>query len=193
MATASKTSPKRRVEKPYACPANTDPNHTINRAYITATAHADASGSHLSRSEGQDHPHRGAAAAMKVTSEQSARQQAVDEVTDWLQSVWRLMAQGRINTFRPVPVYERRKLLPDSKINEIAAAIEDVFAYELDNYPGWHSDAQQIRPNQTLVTPGFSDLPPFQKRALVEGVDRILQKYRVEPKPRRRNLPKRVG
>lgn len=143
----------------------------------------------MSGSEGQDHSHRGAPAAMKVTSDTHVRQQAVDEVTDWLQNIWRLMSQGRINTLRPVPAYDRRKLLPDSKIEEVAEAIEDVFAYELANYPGWHQDAQQIRPNQTLVTPGFSDLPPLQKRALVEGVDRIMQKYRAEPKKRRRAGP----
>jgi len=118
---------------------------------------------------------------MKVTQVESRREEAVQEVTAWLQSIWRLMNQGRINTLRPVPTYDRRQLLPDDKVEEVALAIEGVFAFELENYPGWHQDAQQIKPNQHLVTPGFTGLEPLQKRALVEGVDRILQKYRVEP------------
>lgn len=116
---------------------------------------------------------------MKVTQVESRRIEAVQEVTAWLQSIWRLMDQGRINTLRPVPTYDRRSLLPDEKIEEVALAIEGVFAYELENYPSWHQDAQQIKSNQHLVTPGFAGLNLLQKRALVEGVDRILQKYRA--------------
>ncbi|MBP6979824.1 hypothetical protein KBB41_02145 [Candidatus Curtissbacteria bacterium] len=123
---------------------------------------------------------------MKVTQVESRREEAVQEVTAWLQSIWRLMNQGRINTLRPVPTYDRRQLLPDDKVEEVALAIEGVFAFELENYPGWHQDAQQIKPNQHLVTPGFTGLEPLQKRALVEGVDRILQKYRVGAKAKAR-------
>jgi len=116
---------------------------------------------------------------MKVTQEEGPRLQAVDEITEWLQSIWRLMSQGRINTLRPAPVYDRRPLLTDDKVEDAVFAIENVFAFELENYPGWHQDAQKIKANQHLVTPGFTGLPSLQKRALVEGVDRIMQKYRT--------------
>ena len=123
---------------------------------------------------------------MKVTQVESRREEAVQEVTAWLQSIWRLMNQGRIDTLRPVPTYDRRTLLTDAKVEDTVHAIEGVFAYELENYPGWHHDAQQIKPNQHLVTPGFIGLNLLQKRALVEGVDRILQKYRVGAKSKAR-------
>ena len=118
---------------------------------------------------------------MKVTQDEVRRAKAVQEVTAWLQSIWRLMNQGRIDTLRPIPTYDRRALLTDSKVEDTVHAIEGVFAFELENYPGYHQEAQQIKPNQHLVTPGFTGLQPLQKRALVECVDRILQKYRVEP------------
>ncbi|HLE79856.1 MAG TPA: hypothetical protein VJA25_01020, partial [Dehalococcoidia bacterium] len=62
----------------------------------------------------------------------------------------------------------------------VIKAIEyEVFQYEIDRYPGYHNAAQSVQPGEVLVRPGFAELPYEAKLYLVQGVDGILQRYRV--------------
>lgn len=117
---------------------------------------------------------------MKVIDDDDLITEASHRVTDWLQHVWQLMEDGRIDTLQPLPRYSRRRLLPDAKINEVVDFLENtVFQYEIDNYPGYHYEEQGLKQGEhELISPQFSQLTQSQKRALVEGYDRIMQDYR---------------
>jgi len=117
---------------------------------------------------------------MKLVKNDDLIIEASHRVTEWLQSIWQLMEDGRIDTLQPLPRYSRRKLLPKTKVDEIVFFLENtVFQYEIDNYPVYHYDQQGLKQGKhELISPQFSQLSHTQKRALVEGYDRIMQDYR---------------
>lgn len=117
---------------------------------------------------------------MKLIDDDDRITEASLRVTAWLQHVWELMDQERVDSLQPRPVYSRRKLLPPSKVDEVVRFLEDtVFQYEINNFPGYHYEEQGLDPSKhELISPQFHTLAPQQKRALVEEYDRIMQEYR---------------
>ncbi len=117
---------------------------------------------------------------MKLLEDNDLIVEASHRVTEWLQQVWQLMEDERIDTLQPLPRYSRRRLLPDTKVDEVVYFLENtVFQYEIDNYPKYHYDMQGLKQGKhELISPQFSRLSRTQKRALVEGYDRIMQDYR---------------
>ncbi len=106
--------------------------------------------------------------------------EAVSEVTDFLQTIWQLMEDGRIATLQPDPFYPRNGVLTKEVVEGVVSAIEfDVFEFEIQKYPGYHKEHQQLEPGEKLVRPGFTELPYPQQLALVQGLDRITQCYRA--------------
>lgn len=117
---------------------------------------------------------------MNVTTNPERRAQAVAEITAWQQHVWDIMEEGRLETLQPDPFYERNSLLTPEVIEKVLHTVEfDILEYEIQHYPGYHYPHQGLVDGEKLVRPGFTELPDPQKLAMVQGMDRILQQYRV--------------
>lgn len=117
---------------------------------------------------------------MKLVKDNARLKEAAARVTEWLQHVWQLMEDGRIDTLQPRPHYVRRNLLTEATVDEVVDFLENtVFQYEIDHYPGYHYEQQGLNPEKhQLISPQFSKLTKAQKRALVERYDEIMQDYR---------------
>ena len=102
------------------------------------------------------------------------------EVIAWLHRVY-LGMEGIESHVVPDPFYERNEVLTRTVIEAVIAGIEAVYTNELQRYPGWHHSANHLTVNQVLVMPGYSSLPLDEQLALVQGIDRICQKYRATP------------
>ena len=84
---------------------------------------------------------------------------------------------------QPDPFYERNAVLTPEVVASVIVAMEELFVRELKSYPSYHRNAQGISQSEYLVPPGFDKLDFSQQLAVVQGVDKIFQEYREEPKP----------
>lgn len=109
--------------------------------------------------------------------------EATAEVTAWLQFCYDAMEKpdgGRAD-LQPDPFYARNHLLTESIVEAVVKDIElGVIQHEIDRFPAYHHNAQSVQPGEVLVRPGFTELPYEAKMALVQGLDRIMQRYRVD-------------
>jgi len=116
---------------------------------------------------------------MKVTSDTTKREEAVAEITSWLQKCWQYMEDGRVAAMQPDPFYPRNKVLTAKIVEEVTHTLEfDIFQFEIEKYPDYHRKHQGISSGEYLIRPGFTELPYHAKLFLVQGADRVLQKYR---------------
>jgi len=104
-------------------------------------------------------------------------QLCVVETMRFLHKCWELTEHER--PLSPDPFYIRNSLLTPVIVKKVIDSLEDIFAKEIVNYPGYHRNAQGVSESQYLVPPGFNWLPQAQQLAIVQGIDRIFQKHRV--------------
>lgn len=81
----------------------------------------------------------------------------------------------------PDPFYARNSLLTKEIVEKVISEIEREINHELRQYPGFHRTAQGVPEGRTLVSTEFDKLPYVQQLAIVQGIDRIFQKHRMEP------------
>lgn len=119
---------------------------------------------------------------MDITNDPIRRAECVAAITAYLQHVYDVMERddgGRAD-LQPDPFYARNHVLTEGVVEGVVREIEfGVFQYEIDRFPGYHNSAQGIAPGEVLVRPGFTELPYAAKLSLVQGLDAILQQYRV--------------
>ena len=89
---------------------------------------------------------------------------------------------------QPNPFYERNDVLTKEIVEKVITDIEGIFAKELDKFMNYHRGAQGVHASQVLVTPALDKLPYLAQRYIVQGLDRILQEYRVEVPPPQEDL-----
>ena len=118
-----------------------------------------------------------AAALMKLTNDAARLQECTDQIIEWLHQIWLLMRDGRLPQLQPDPFYERAPLITEEVVENVIAAIEEIFVRELKNYPAYHRNAQGVSAGQKLVPPGFDKLDYTHKLAVVQGIDRIFQGF----------------
>lgn len=104
-----------------------------------------------------------------------------DRVIHWLHDCWTHIHDNTVEKLQPDPFYERNALLTPEIIEKVITDIEAIFVHELDKFMQYHRTAQGVSSSQILVTPSFDKLPYLAQRCIVQGLDRILQEYRVEP------------
>ena len=107
-------------------------------------------------------------------------QECSDRVIHWLHDCWTHIHDHTVEKLQPNPFYERNAVLTPEIVEKVIADIEAIFVHELNKYMQYHRNAQGISSSQILITPSFDKLPYLAKRCIVQGLDRILQEYRVE-------------
>ena len=107
-------------------------------------------------------------------------QECSDRVIHWLHDCWTHIHDHTVEKLQPDPFYERNAVLTPEIVEKVIADIEAIFVKELDKFMTYHRNAQGISSSQILVTPSFDKLPYLAQRYIVQGLDRILQEYRVE-------------
>ncbi len=121
---------------------------------------------------------------MYVTTEPGRFQECSDRNIEWLHHCWTFIHDDEVGKMQPDPFYERNDVLTPEVITAVITDIEALFRSELDKYMGYHRNAQGVSTSQILVTPSFDKLPYLAQRYIVQGLDRIMQEYRVEaPEP----------
>ena len=116
---------------------------------------------------------------MKVSEDDKIPPQATTEVITFLQHIWQLIEDGRVDTLQPDPFFKGTGKLTTSMVEIVVGEIEGVFVYELAHSGDYHKKHQLIEPGDKLVLPGYLEMPYPQKLALVQGVYKILEKHRV--------------
>ncbi len=115
---------------------------------------------------------------MKVPNVEAQKAASV-EMIEWLQQVWQMMRDGR--TLQADPFYPRNDKLTPEVVQDVLGWFETLFAREFKNYPSYHYRAQGVDASEyKLVPPHYDRLSASQRLAIVQGVDRIAQKYRAE-------------
>ena len=107
-------------------------------------------------------------------------QECSDHVIHWLHDCWTHIHDHTVEKLQPDPFYERNAVLTPEIVEKVIADIEAIFVNELNKYMQYHRNAQGISSSQILITPSFDKLPYLAQRCIVQGLDRILQEYRVE-------------
>lgn len=106
----------------------------------------------------------------------SKREICVKETIAWMHQAWLLLQEKR--ELQPDPFYERNELLTPEIVTSVLTTIEDMFLNEFNKYPDYHTHAQGVSTGTVLVPPRFLKLPYPQQLAIVQGIDRIFQKFR---------------
>ena len=96
---------------------------------------------------------------------------------EWLHKVWSLVEEGR--PLQPDPFYPRAELLTPDVVKNVITSIEEMFIKELQTYPAYHRNAQGISASEYLIPPGFDKMAAGEQLAVVQGIDRIFQDYRM--------------
>lgn len=87
-------------------------------------------------------------------------------------------------TLRPNPFYERNDVLTEEVVEKVIFELENLMLDEFKKFPGYHERAQgvheapgaqgtKLRPTQ------FDRLPYDMKLAIVQGIDEIMQPFRI--------------
>jgi hypothetical protein len=97
------------------------------------------------------------------------------EVIDYLQDVYNKLQAGMEHHIIGDPFYQRtdgRPSLTDEQVDRVIAAIDEEFATEIGQYPGYHRNRSGAN-----STPDFWRLSPTGRRCVVEGLDAIYQRH----------------
>jgi hypothetical protein len=97
------------------------------------------------------------------------------EVIDYLQDVYDKLETGLETHIIGDPFYQRANGLPpfsDEQVDRVIAAIDEEFATEIGQYPGYHRNRSGAN-----ATPDFWRLTATARRAVVEGLDAIYQRH----------------
>lgn len=113
---------------------------------------------------------------MRITDNKALQAQCTVETIEWLHQAWELSEKG--HPVQPDPFYARSEKLTPEIVHMVLKTIEDLFITEFKKYPGYHNNAQSIAKGEKLVPPGFDALPYPEQFAIVQGIDKIYQKYR---------------
>lgn len=109
-------------------------------------------------------------------------QQCVAETMAWFSKCWVMTGGSKglnpDNNLSPDPFYPRNAELTPEVVDKVINDVESIYAHEIKTYPGYHTGAQGVDRSTQLATPRFDLLPYPQRLAIVQGVDRIFQKYR---------------
>jgi hypothetical protein len=100
-------------------------------------------------------------------------------VIDYLQHVFEMLDAGRERDIISDPWFTRRDGLPpltESAIDRLIAAIDEEFAVEIGSFAGYHRNR-----SGATATPDFHRLSPAARRAVAEGLDAIVSRYRDMP------------
>jgi len=98
------------------------------------------------------------------------------EVTAWLQHCYELLEAGDEDRILSDPWYERADGAPpltDDEVDAVIDALDQEYEYELGTYPEYHRNRSGAN-----SLPEFRRLSPRARRAMVEGIDRIVNKHR---------------
>jgi len=115
---------------------------------------------------------------MKLDPAKDKQAECVARTITWLHEVWSLIEEGRL--VQPDPFYSRTALLTPEVVGAVIADMEALFVKELEKYPAYHRSAQGISASEYLVPPGFDKLSQGEQLAVVQGIDKIFQEYRVD-------------
>jgi len=99
------------------------------------------------------------------------------EFTDWIQHCYELLQTDQEDRIISDPWYERadgRPPLTDEQVDAVIDALDKEYEYELGTYPGYHRNRSGAN-----ALPEFHRMSPRARRAMVEGIDRIIAKYRI--------------
>jgi hypothetical protein len=99
------------------------------------------------------------------------------EFTNWIQHCYDLLEAGQEDRIISDPWYERadgRPPLTEEEINRVVEALDKEYEYELGTYPGYHRNRSGAN-----ALPEFHRMSPRARRAMVEGIDRIIAKHRT--------------
>ncbi len=92
-------------------------------------------------------------------------------VIAWLQLCYEKLEQGREDEIPSDPFYEsERGPITDDYVNRVVEVTEGEFVYELEKNPAYHFR----NADGATTPPEFTRLGPRGRRALVEGLDRVL-------------------
>ena len=100
----------------------------------------------------------------------------VIEIIDYLGQCFDLMEAGK--DIMGDAFYARsgeRPPLTDEEVDRVIAAIDAEYAFEIGTYPGYHRN----RSGSNAIA-DFSRLNPQNRRAMVEGLDSILQRHKAK-------------
>lgn len=114
---------------------------------------------------------------MIIKTDYASTQNCVAEVIAWLSQCHKAIQEGRL--VQANPFYDRNPLLTPAVVGTVLVEIEEMFAAEMRKFPEYHRTAQGLTPTQRMVAPRFRRLPYDQQLAVVQGIDRVFQKYRV--------------
>ena len=103
------------------------------------------------------------------------------EAIAFLHDIWQRVEDKR--PISPDPFYERNDLLTAEVVERVIRQVELMFTSELAKAKAYHDKANEIQPHEKLVPPGFDKMTDGEKRAVVQGLDRIFQGYREETAP----------
>jgi hypothetical protein len=98
------------------------------------------------------------------------------EFTAWIQQCFELLEAGQEDRILSDPWYERadgRPSLTDAEVDAVIEALDKEYQFELGAYPGYHRNRSGAN-----ALPEFHRLSLRARRAMVEGIDRIVAKYR---------------
>lgn len=104
-------------------------------------------------------------------------QQCVDEQMLWLKE-----CRDKMVAHEPIeldPYHARTALFTHEMVTGILESIKEKIDYELKIYGRTHHAKWQGQPYETLRTPRYLELPYEQQVAIVQGLDRIAQRYRL--------------
>lgn len=118
---------------------------------------------------------------MKVRDDFQAREALTKETIAWLDACHKRLQLGM--ELQADPFYKRTALLGPDVVDGVLASMDDLFISEAKKFPGYHANAQGVSLTTPLVPPRFSKLSHPQKLAIVQGIDRIFQKFRVDDTP----------
>lgn len=132
----------------------------------------------MSGPEGPDHSsYRARAALMSRTEEGVLLPDDVLEVIAYLQDCLEKLERGEEDMILGDPFYRRadgKPPLTAPDIDRVIAAIDEEFTHEMGTYSGYHRNR-----SGATATPDFHRLSPRARRAVVEGLDAILTRYRA--------------
>ena len=117
---------------------------------------------------------------MQIDQRNPQLQECSDRVIQWLHDCWVYIKDAEAYKMQPNPFYERNDVLTPEIVDKVINDIEVIFVKELEKYMGYHRSAQGVHASQVLVTPAFDKLSYPCQRYIVQGIDRIMQEYRVE-------------
>lgn len=100
-----------------------------------------------------------------------------DEVIAFLQFCYECVEEGREDKIPYDPFYKSPRakdgILTDDYADRLISAIEDEFVHELKRYPDYHFK----NADGAVIPPDFHRLSPNGRRAMAQGLDKLICKY----------------